>query len=146
MQLVLGDSVVRDWCWRFCDNHLRSPKQLVFLDENVKSEKTSGWDCVAPHTGTRIINGFIYGMTNYSRHSPPGEARSPLLSGEWPAGPWGFEDRIPEMVKQYDIYKPDMVVLGSGAWDFKFMYRRDVYENNKAVDIEPTEVSLASVV
>lgn len=121
--LLLGDSVVRDWVWRLCDNHLHVKKQLVSLDEKVSNEKTQGWECVVPQTQTRLINGFLYGllwlyfasaswltlsgMTNYSRYPP----KSPLISREWPPGPWGFEDRIPELVKQYAKYDPDMVVV-----------------------------------
>lgn len=106
--LLLGDSVVRDWVWRLCDNHLHVKKQNVQLDEKVKNEKTTGWECVVPQTQTRLINGFLYGMTNYSRYPP----KSPLISREWPPGPWGFEDRIPELVKQYEKYDPDMIVVG----------------------------------
>ncbi|KAF2096072.1 hypothetical protein NA57DRAFT_78844 [Rhizodiscina lignyota] len=134
--LLLGDSVVRDWIWRLCDNHLHVPKRRVSLDAKVKNEKTTGWECVVPQTQTRLINGFIYGMTNYSRYPP----KSPLISREWPPGPWGFENRIPELVKQYSKYDPDMIVLNSGPWDFKFMFRRDVYENLKGIDIEAPEL------
>ncbi|KAL2207083.1 hypothetical protein CC79DRAFT_1332893 [Sarocladium strictum] len=133
--LLLGDSVVRDFIWRLCDNHLHVDKKLVQLDAKVHNEKTQGWECVVPQTQTRLINGFIYGMTNYSRYPS-----SPLISHEWPPGPWSFEERISDMVKQYSKYNPDMVVLNSGAWDFKFMFRRDVYENRRAIDIEPSEL------
>lgn len=59
--LLLGDSVVRDFIWRLCDNHLHVPKKMVWLDAKVHNEKTQGWECVIPQTQTRLINGFIYG-------------------------------------------------------------------------------------
>ncbi len=61
--LLLGDSVVRDWVWRLCDNHLHEPKKLISLDAKVHNEKTQGWECVVPQTQTRLINGFIYGAS-----------------------------------------------------------------------------------
>lgn len=133
--LLLGDSVVRDWIWRLCDNHVgHEYRKLVSLSAEVKNEKTQGWECVVPQTQTRLINGFIYGMTNYSRYD------TSFISKEWPPGPWGFEDRIPDFVEQYSKYNPDMIVFNSGAWDFKFMFRRDLAENNKADIIEPDEL------
>lgn len=60
--LLLGDSVLRDWIWRLCDQHLHVPKRLVSLAEKGKAtEKTQGWECIVPQTRTRLINGFIYG-------------------------------------------------------------------------------------
>lgn len=133
--LLLGDSVVRDWIWRLCDNHVgKQYRKLVSFDKSVKNEKTQGWECVVPQTQTRLINGFIFGMTNYSRYE------TSFVSREWPPGPWGFEDRIPDFVEQYAMYDPDMIVFNSGAWDFKFMFRRDLFENNRAEEIEPAEL------
>ncbi|RSH90014.1 hypothetical protein EHS25_001347 [Saitozyma podzolica] len=134
--LVLGDSVVRDWIWRLCDNFIHGPREMVHLDPSKgDSEKTTGWLCTHPTYNLRIINGFIYGMTNYSRYPTD----SPLISQEWPSPPWSFEDRMPELVEQYAGYEPDMIIANSGAWDFKFMYRRDLLENRKAIDVEPEE-------
>ena len=43
-------------------------------------------------------------------------------------------------MEQYSRYNPDMVVFNSGAWDFKFLFRRDLYENKKHDGIEPKEL------
>lgn len=137
--LLLGDSVLRDWIWRLCDNHLHVNRNMIKLSEVEKrepNEKTHSWECVAPTSGLRLVNGFLYGMTNYSRYIP----EPAFLSWEWPPGPWGIEDRIPTLIKQYTPYQPDMIVVNSGPWDFKFLFKRDIYEHNDGTDIEPGEL------
>lgn len=169
--LLLGDSVLRDWIWRFCDNHLHSNREMIYFDgaeeledkpeekpqEKAKgapedkskdkstgkshekrepNEKTHSWECVVPETGMRLVNGFLYGMTDYARYKP----EPPFLSWEWPPGPWGIEDRIPTLIEQYTPYHPDMIVVNSGPWDFKFLFKRDVYEGNSGTSIDRNEL------
>lgn len=135
--LLLGDSVLRGWVYHLCDDFFQGTKQKVeFAEDADVNEKNMGWECVIPTTGTRFINGFVYGMVDYSKYP----SDSPLISIDWPVGPWGIEDRIPAIVEQYKVYGVDMIVLNSGAWDMKFMYRRDVFEGRKNDDIDHEEL------
>ncbi|KZO90830.1 hypothetical protein CALVIDRAFT_558448 [Calocera viscosa TUFC12733] len=138
--LFLGDSVVRDLIWTWCDDMIRKKRVLVKLDDSIKGwEKTQGWLCRHPTYNLSMINGFIYGMTDYSRYNL---TRSPneITSREWPAPPWSFEDRLPELKEQYDRFNADIIFANSGAWDFKFMYRRELKMRLPSSSIDPEEL------
>jgi len=109
-QLFLGDSVVRDLIWTWCGDFIKEKRVLVNLDDNAQGEKTQGWLCQHPTYNLSMINGFIYGMTNYSRYDL---VRNPdeIISREWPGPPWGFEERLPELKEQYDRFNVDIIFV-----------------------------------
>lgn len=136
--LLLGDSVLREWLFTLCDEFVDGRKtQLTFNEAKGVEEKNEGFECVIPSTGTTFVNGFLYGMTNYSKYPADGQ----LLNNNFPVGPWLMEDRIQQFLSQYmRNYAFDMVVLNSGAWDMLTMYRHDVLEGERHDEISRAEL------
>lgn len=128
--LLLGDSVLREWLFQLCDTLVGGNKTRLTFREGVE-ERNEGWECVVPSTGTRFINGFVYGMFNYSKFP----SDSPLLTNNFPVGPWLMEERIPQIKEEYIREEPDLIVVNSGAWEMITMYRRDVFGGDWHEDI-----------
>ncbi|KAJ9094709.1 hypothetical protein QFC21_005866 [Naganishia friedmannii] len=153
--LFIGDSVGRELQNAWCRAIGVDRKSIKLNDEDEVNDKTTTSICEHAFYGVKTVFSFLYGMTNYTK---PGA--SDVISGEWPPGPWGYEDRLPEVKQQLDrlnelslqkgadstredgkkVYEPDLIVLNSGAWEFKYMYRRDLKQGLKAYDIQWDEL------
>lgn len=112
--------MINGFVYGACRVHPAAPPSCLVGMAKIQAGKVAGAHVAGRVRARRHGELTCTGMTNYSAYP------SDLVSSEWPAPPWNFEDRIPDFVKQYAPYEPEVVMVNSGAWDMKFLYRRDV--------------------
>lgn len=125
--LTLGDSILRDLCfnlgalmghWQIDEIEGFIPNTTTPIPSKNRSRKMH-----LHETDFTVMSSFLYGFTDYDTT----EAQN-VISGEWPPAPYYWADRIREVASNMisDVGIPDVVLINGGAWDFKYMFRRDL--------------------
>ncbi|KAL8278275.1 hypothetical protein RQP46_009307 [Phenoliferia psychrophenolica] len=128
--LFIGDSVLRDIVIQFCVNLKVDLREYdIFGDEHEeKDEKHLSWECIVPEVGLAWRSNMMFGLTQYDALPDFEEASAGL---DWPAPPHDMDSRMKQLLPSLKSSPPDMLVVNMGAWDFKWMYRRDLFHHRK---------------
>lgn len=122
---ILGDSVGRHLYEQLCDE-IGAPKQWrAPPNETTHVDYSEALVCIQPELNLTITQFHQYGFANATDLETVG-----YLKKCFPGGPYDFETRVPHVWDTLlaDIPTPDYVQISGGAWDFLYMYNRDILE------------------
>ncbi|KAJ9096755.1 hypothetical protein QFC21_005025 [Naganishia friedmannii] len=119
---IYGDSVGRHLFDDYCRYLHMDMERRPFPNQNTTVIYWEAAVCTQPELNFKVTHLHAYGFANTSD-----PASMEIVRQAFPGGPWDFETRISRLFDEaLPDLKLDLVQLNGGAWDFLWMYNRDV--------------------
>ncbi|KAJ9105550.1 hypothetical protein QFC19_003532 [Naganishia cerealis] len=154
---MYGDSVGRHLFEDYCRYLNMNMERRPFPNQEKTVIYWEGAVCTQPQLNFKVTHLHSYGaltsgdkrdtelmssilLDRYSGFANTSDPASfEIVKAAFPGGPWDFETRISRLFEEaIPDLKPDFVQLNGGAWDFLWMYNRDV-KHRQYHDVIPKE-------
>ncbi|GHJ88107.1 hypothetical protein NliqN6_4509 [Naganishia liquefaciens] len=121
---IYGDSVGRHLFDDYCHYLKMDFERRPFPGQEEPVIYWEGAVCTEPNLNFKVTHLHNYGFANTSESN---EESMAIVKRAFPGGPWDFETRITRLFDEaLPDLKPDFVQMNGGAWDFLWMYNRDI--------------------